>query len=24
MDEARNSLEHSFLEIVREKNYAHP
>ena len=23
MDEARNSLEHSFLEIVSEKNYAH-
>ncbi len=23
MDEARNSLEHSFLEIVREKNYAY-
>ena len=22
LDEARNSLEHSFLEIVREKNYA--
>jgi ABC-2 type transport system ATP-binding protein len=24
MDEARNSLEHSFMEIVSEKNYAHP
>lgn len=23
MDEAKNSLEHSFLEIVREKNHAH-
>ena len=23
MDEARNSLEHSFLEIINEKNYAH-
>ena len=23
MDEARNSLEHSFLEIVSEKNYAY-